>query len=128
MRSWCVNVYSFCLYLTAAADSHSYMAISAAFQTMMNKCSRTFLPLRISSALVLLNFKKTAITFSIDSTSDWTGFRLVLESYENDEGEEIEVASNEIRLRGFEGRVYKITIRDDRIASNNDNVITAFFI
>jgi len=59
-----------------------------------------------SSALVLLNFKKTDVTFSLDSKSDWTGFRLVLESYGNDERDEIEVASNDIRLKGFEGRVY----------------------
>ena len=60
-----------------------------------------------SSALVLLNFKKTDVTFSLDSKSDWTGFRLVLRgSYEDDERDEIEIASNEIRLRGFEGRVY----------------------
>jgi oligo-1,6-glucosidase len=59
-----------------------------------------------SSALVVLNFKKTDLTFSLDSKSDWTGFRLILGSYGDDERDEIKVSSNDIRLRGFEGRVY----------------------
>ena len=59
-----------------------------------------------SSALVLLNFKKADVTFRLDSKSDLTGFRLVLGNYIDDQGEGIAVASDGIRLRGFEGRVY----------------------
>ena len=62
--------------------------------------------LESSSALVILNFKKTDVTFGLDSKSNWTGFRLVLGSYGGDGGDEIEIVSNDIRLRGFEGRVY----------------------
>ena len=59
-----------------------------------------------SSVLVFLNFKKTDVTFSLDSKSDLTGFRLVLGNYKDDQGEGIVVASDGIQLRGFEGRVY----------------------
>ena len=62
--------------------------------------------LESSSALVILNFKKTDVTFGLDSKSDWTEFRLVLGSYGGEGGDEIEIASDDIRLRGFEGRLY----------------------
>jgi len=42
-----ISMYSFCLYLKAAVDIDRYMAISSIYQTTMNKCSRTFVPLRI---------------------------------------------------------------------------------
>ncbi|EDR04678.1 glycoside hydrolase family 13 protein [Laccaria bicolor S238N-H82] len=104
------SVHSFWKHALNLRKAHEVL-IYGDFSDISNSHEEVFAYIRTlenSSALVLLNFKKTDVIFSLDSKSDWTGFRHVLGNYGGDEGDEIGVASgsNDIRLRGFEGRVY----------------------
>jgi len=53
-------------------------------------------------ALVLLNFKETKITFSLDEVRQIGGFKFILGNYPSDE----ELPSESVVLNGYEGRVY----------------------
>ncbi|KIJ99172.1 glycoside hydrolase family 13 protein [Laccaria amethystina LaAM-08-1] len=102
------SIHSFWKHALKLRKAHEVL-IYGDFSDISNNHEQVFAYIRTlenSSALVVLNFKKTDLTFSLDSKSDWTGFRLILGSYGDDERDEIKVSSNDIRLRGFEGRVY----------------------
>jgi len=53
-------------------------------------------------ALVLLNFKETEITFSLDEVRQIGGFKFILGNYPSDE----DLPSGNVVLNGYEGKVY----------------------
>ncbi|KIM81904.1 glycoside hydrolase family 13 protein [Piloderma croceum F 1598] len=55
-----------------------------------------------TTALVLLNFKETAITFPLDEVKRFDGFKFVLGNHPSEK----ELPSNSVVLKGYEGKVY----------------------
>ncbi|GLB36830.1 putative alpha-amylase domain containing protein [Lyophyllum shimeji] len=58
-----------------------------------------------TTALVLLNFKETEVSFVLPSERGWSAFKLILQNYDGglEDGRGI---ADRVLLRGFEGRIY----------------------
>jgi oligo-1,6-glucosidase len=56
-----------------------------------------------TTALVLLNFKETEVTYPLDEVERFAGFKFVLGNYPSDDQE---LPSGSIVLKGYEGKVY----------------------
>lgn len=61
-----------------------------------------------TTALVLLNFNETDVSFTLETDKDWSGFTLMLGNYDRDGALQADVTlkSGSILLKGWEGRLY----------------------